>query len=138
MTCKIDGCRRDARRRGWCDLHYQRWRRHGDPGADTEPQQRSVGCLVDGCADPHRAKGMCVRHYQRARSSGGVLPDVTVGPVCQVCGAPSWGGGRWCRDCVQVVFDRRRAEVAADTYRRTVASNNRSRWTKQQNGKVTA
>lgn len=29
--CSIDGCEKTARRRGWCEMHYGRWRRHGDP-----------------------------------------------------------------------------------------------------------
>lgn len=29
--CTIDGCRSDAKARGWCSKHYQRWRRHGHP-----------------------------------------------------------------------------------------------------------
>lgn len=30
-TCTIDGCNSSAVARGWCDKHYRRWRRHGDP-----------------------------------------------------------------------------------------------------------
>lgn len=32
-TCVIDGCERPERyrRNGWCDMHYKRWSRHGDP-----------------------------------------------------------------------------------------------------------
>lgn len=30
-TCSIEGCARGARARGWCSLHWDRWRRHGDP-----------------------------------------------------------------------------------------------------------
>lgn len=28
-TCSIDGCEKPSRRRGWCEMHYCRWRRHG-------------------------------------------------------------------------------------------------------------
>ncbi len=33
MTCVIDGCTRPIARpaKGWCEAHYTRWRRHGDP-----------------------------------------------------------------------------------------------------------
>ncbi len=30
-TCSIDGCNNEASSRGWCHMHYTRWRRHGDP-----------------------------------------------------------------------------------------------------------
>ena len=35
-TCSIDGCENGGKlRRGWCDMHYRRWRRHGDPLAGS-------------------------------------------------------------------------------------------------------
>jgi hypothetical protein len=30
-VCAIEGCAKAARQRGWCPMHYQRWRHHGDP-----------------------------------------------------------------------------------------------------------
>lgn len=27
--CSVEGCDKPARRRGWCDMHYGRWWRHG-------------------------------------------------------------------------------------------------------------
>ena len=30
-VCDVDGCDRQPVARGWCKLHWQRWRRHGDP-----------------------------------------------------------------------------------------------------------
>lgn len=29
--CSIEGCDRKSRARGWCNLHWRRWRNHGDP-----------------------------------------------------------------------------------------------------------
>jgi len=31
VTCKIDGCERPKRARGWCHTHWAQWRRTGDP-----------------------------------------------------------------------------------------------------------
>lgn len=31
MSCSVVGCDRPAKARGWCHLHYRRWREHGDP-----------------------------------------------------------------------------------------------------------
>lgn len=47
-TCSIDGCTEDEDRRGWCNKHYLRWYRHGDPlagaafllGHDDRPGER--------------------------------------------------------------------------------------------------
>lgn len=30
-TCSVDGCARELDCKGYCHLHYMRWRRHGDP-----------------------------------------------------------------------------------------------------------
>lgn len=40
--CKIDGCDKPRKARGWCGLHWQRWRTHGDPRADLPPGDRST------------------------------------------------------------------------------------------------
>lgn len=40
MTCKVEGCDRRATRRAMCPMHYQRWRKSGDPG-EGAPRQRS-------------------------------------------------------------------------------------------------
>ena len=30
-SCSIEGCENKHRTRGWCHMHHQRWRVHGDP-----------------------------------------------------------------------------------------------------------
>jgi hypothetical protein len=52
--CAIDGCDSRVIARGWCDNHYRRWKRHGDPlGGRTPPGEthrylRDVVLAYDG------------------------------------------------------------------------------------------
>jgi len=36
-ACTIPGCPKPLRARGWCAMHWSRWRRHGDP-TDESPR----------------------------------------------------------------------------------------------------
>lgn len=58
--CAIEDCGNPVKGRGWCKMHYARWRRHGDPlftltAADGEPERflretvlahNGAGCLI--------------------------------------------------------------------------------------------
>lgn len=54
-TCSINGCTLPVARptRGWCEAHYTRWRRHGDPLGGGAPrimgddESRFLSYLVD-------------------------------------------------------------------------------------------
>lgn len=67
--CSVPGCDRRHHAQGFCDPHYRRTRRTGEPGPaviETQPPApRRVGCLVQNCERPHRAKGYCNVHYNR-------------------------------------------------------------------------
>lgn len=67
LTCSVDGCEKPQRSRAWCQMHYSRWRKHGDVNYQT----RRSGCTIEGCARKHEAKGYCATHYLRAWQSGG-------------------------------------------------------------------
>lgn len=40
--CAVPGCGGPIRARGWCDLHYSRWKREGDPGS-AAPRRKQNG-----------------------------------------------------------------------------------------------
>lgn len=44
ISCSIASCSEPARKRGWCDAHYARWRRWGDPEGGTT---RRSGSLIN-------------------------------------------------------------------------------------------
>ena len=71
-SCQIDHCERSSYSRGWCELHYRRWLRVGDPTAWDE---RPTHCTVAGCDKPVDARGLCHGHYQRVLRHGDVRAD---------------------------------------------------------------
>lgn len=57
--------------KGFCNGHYQRWKRHGEnmnrgPLA-IRATRHSERCTVEGCHAPYHAKGFCKRCYGRHR-----------------------------------------------------------------------
>jgi hypothetical protein len=67
MICSVEACGRTTKARGWCDLHYKRWRVHGDPLAYRKIRKR---CTVDECDAFVHGRGMCRMHYKRAARHG--------------------------------------------------------------------
>lgn len=64
MSCTIEGCEKVARGRGYCQMHYMRFRRHGDPLAN--PRNKVEGlCVVPDCSSPQYAREHCHGHYKR-------------------------------------------------------------------------
>jgi hypothetical protein len=62
---------------GLCDMHYQRFKKYGDPLVVKDnqfvPARKEGGlnpaktCGVAGCPSPYHANGYCARHAQQAR-----------------------------------------------------------------------
>jgi hypothetical protein len=73
-TCAIADCESPAYRRSWCNAHYLRWRRHGDPlaGGASHRAAPSPICSAENCDRPHLALGWCQMHYRRQYATGGV------------------------------------------------------------------
>lgn len=65
--CEIPGCGRVHYGRGYCLMHYDRWRTHGS--VELQIPVRAYpwrGCTVPGCDRRHLAKDLCARHYALA------------------------------------------------------------------------
>jgi hypothetical protein len=43
QTCGFEGCGRPHHGRGFCSLHYQRWRHYGDPNVAGRPRATIIG-----------------------------------------------------------------------------------------------
>jgi hypothetical protein len=64
-TCSVEGCDRPHAANGYCDGHYQRVKRTGDP-EPAKPLPPKKLCSVEGCGGLHSSKGLCKKHYGRA------------------------------------------------------------------------
>lgn len=77
--CSVDGCGRAHYGRGWCEMHYQRWKATGDLGPAGLKRQVPDTCTVPGCNKPYSSKGMCEVHRSRMRRTGSLEPTRIVG-----------------------------------------------------------
>ena len=57
--CSIDGCKRPYRAKGYCNVHYKKWRRGEMDGVLA----RYRTCSEENCKKPTFKKGMCEQHY---------------------------------------------------------------------------
>ena len=74
-TCSVHGCEKSVMGRGWCSMHYSRWRKHGTLEL---PRREKQGCSVNGCDRAVAARGWCATHYARWLHHGDVQADTPI------------------------------------------------------------
>jgi hypothetical protein len=77
--CLNSQCNRKAITNGFCDMHYRRWRKHGDSDIIAKPPTKKriySGCSVKNCDNNHHANGYCAKHYARYKRYGSPLAGV--------------------------------------------------------------
>lgn len=84
-TCSVEDCGEPHRGRGYCNLHYKRWKAHGDPliALGNGGPRKGGGvrlCDIEECGRPHASRGLCGLHYQRWQRQGDPLVCLTNGP----------------------------------------------------------
>ena len=70
--CSVEECDRKSESLGFCDMHYQRFKKHGDPTVNLNVKPVRY-CSVEGCESKFYCKNLCVKHYARLRSHGDPL-----------------------------------------------------------------
>lgn len=66
--CDVDGCERPHRNWGYCNMHAQRYYKHGDPLRTIQHHRKP--CSVDACETTARYSGYCVKHFRRVQANG--------------------------------------------------------------------
>lgn|SRR5690606_19847350 len=84
--CSVEGCGKPSNIRGYCNKHYLRVVRHGDPHFCLRPKN-SI-CTVDGCGRPAVARGLCDGHYGRWKKYRDPKPDL---PLREIAKRPPEG-----------------------------------------------
>lgn len=68
MKCEVAECDNDKSHSKYCNKHYIRFYRHGNPNIRTKVAKgewENVKCSVDDCDRNVRCKGICSMHYSR-------------------------------------------------------------------------
>lgn len=72
-TCVVEGCGKKHAAKDFCEMHYRRWRRHGDPFCVLPSRVSTRVCDMAGCLREHYARGFCEMHYNRWKRHGDPL-----------------------------------------------------------------
>lgn len=93
--CIIENCDRPQKSRRWCNNHYMRWWRYGNP--EWVPERVKHPCSISDCVDEQSARTWCNKHYLRWLRYGDPLhrPEVAEGCSMEGCDRPHQAHG-WC------------------------------------------
>jgi hypothetical protein len=100
-VCKVDGCGRLLKARGYCNTHYAQVKRNGDITTVEIAARMTVipeCCTLPGCEEPVKAKGLCQMHYARLLRHGYVKNPNRTKPFEQ-CMFPGCPDHRVCSGC---------------------------------------
>ncbi len=56
--CSVENCKRPYRAKGYCNVHYKKWR-----SGELTAKPRYKICCEENCKKPMFKKGMCEQHY---------------------------------------------------------------------------
>lgn len=69
--CSVPTCSCQARSKGYCNKHYKRLLRYGDPEKQLRIERgKHKTCTVPGCSLAHIARGLCSNHYALMKRNG--------------------------------------------------------------------
>lgn len=80
--CRVEGCKRPYRAKGYCNVHYRKWR-HGEL-----PHRRYKTCHAEGCHKPIVKGGVCEEHGKAKAAAVEAPPVVPEAPAPAKAPAP--------------------------------------------------
>lgn len=75
--CSIVNCKRPYRSKGYCDVHFKKWRAGEVEGHKT----RYKTCKEENCKKPIFKRGMCEQHFGAWSASKKGVPATTEAPA---------------------------------------------------------
>lgn len=113
VRCVIEGCEGSVVARGWCEAHYDRWRRYGDPTTGVRPVYDAAMArerLARGMAPIRNPVALARRYLASRRLLGGRdeddLMDVAIDAIVSAAIAWEPDGGRSVLSWVWLYMDR--------------------------------
>jgi hypothetical protein len=103
--CSVEGCGKRSTCRSYCNIHYQRWYRHGDPTAGETVERGFAWAFLQEVAIPFTGDECLLWPYAKARFGYGILthdgrPLKAHRAVCEAAhGAPKPPRDHAAHDC---------------------------------------
>lgn len=82
--CQVPDCERDHSTRGYCEMHYRRVLKKGDPGPPGPLRHRGT-CRIEDCDEEVDARGLCHGHYQRVSRKSSLPLDTPLRKGKSMC-----------------------------------------------------
>ena len=124
MECKVDYCTAIVTKREYCEPHYRRLLKYGDPTAGRmfKGIRGNQPCTIENCTNLINSDGLCELHYHRRSRYGDPLGG---GPVLQKeyrvcdCGNPLCGRKKVCDECkkirLQIYYQENKEKIISRT-----------------------
>lgn len=64
VNCSVDECTNNSTKKSFCNKHYKRWWRYGDPLHTYRKKYTSNDvCIENGCEESPKSRKYCNKHY---------------------------------------------------------------------------
>ena len=104
-VCSVAGCCNPAKTKTFCQVHYARFHRHGDPlggGTFQKVEVIEKKCRIEGCTNTYKSGRWCFAHYERFKKYGDPLAGGSFKePNSEKCKIEGCGSPPWRSACVQ-------------------------------------